>query len=48
MICFLNGVILPVCMRNGGREEEGGDGTWELAGLEHQKGLVNHSPELKR
>lgn len=26
MICFLNGVILPVCMRNGGREEEGGDG----------------------
>lgn len=25
MICFLNGVILPVCMRSGGQEEEGGD-----------------------
>lgn len=50
MMCFWNGVILPVCMKDGGQEKEGWDGgSRGLVGLEHQnKGLANHSPELKR
>lgn len=49
MMCFWNGVILPVCMRGG--EREGWDGgAWGVsrAGTPEYKGLPNHSPVLKR